>query len=279
MLNRLAIAMLVIALAAPGAAWLILGSPASYGNGALAEFPKFGAVFAHKMGARKRLADALLQRSPLRLRAVQTVNRILYYGFGSADNVSVLAGKDGWLFYRHDFWGGVCQPDDFFLKALNGAELAAGLAEAAGVRLIVSISPDKSSIYPEMLPRGVLETRCKAENGERWRRLAREYAPGVLDHTPELMEGKQSGVKVYFASMKSPNPGAEAWPSAGIRPTWGRCCCSASKRTSMRRISVRSASSSFSMGTLVCAGARWCSTTPSTSQPHPSLPRHFPEPR
>jgi hypothetical protein len=211
MLNKLTAAIFVCALAAPLAAWLALGAPARYGNRELAVFPKIGEIFSHRSSGRKRLADAVLERSPLRRWAIAELNRIAYHGFGAIETSTIVSGRDRWLFFKESFWGGKCQPDAYFLKGLNAAAIMTGLAKAAGFKLVVSVSPDKSSVYPEMLERGAIHaSACKAENGARWRRLARERGSGVLDHAPTLLEHKQPGRNLYFVTDTHWTPLARA---------------------------------------------------------------------
>jgi hypothetical protein len=67
----------------------------------------------------------------------------------------------------------------------------AALAEAAGLEVHFSVSPDKITIHPEMLhPRSAGLAGCRIENGNRWRRLATAYAPSVIDHAAALLTGK-----------------------------------------------------------------------------------------
>ena len=73
---------------------------------------------------------------------------------------------------------------------------------SAGIELIVSVSPDKGSIYPEELdPLAKPYWACKPENNRLWRTLLAQH-PRIIDHAIPILAEKQHDphAKLYFTT-------------------------------------------------------------------------------
>ena len=110
----------------------------------------------------------------------------------------MISGRYDWLFYKRGFLGSSCVPPGEFLRPLAEIDALTEMANAAGLAMVVSVSPDKSTIYPEKL----LSTdrrywNCKRENGRFWRRLAASEAPLVIDHAVPLLSARGSPDATY----------------------------------------------------------------------------------
>jgi hypothetical protein len=87
------------------------------------------------------------------------------------------------------------------------------VAKAAELQLIVSISPDKASIYPENLdPWARTYWSCKLRNNLIWRRALSRH-PAIIDHAVSLLAAKQRNPKekLYFLTDTHWTPLAASW--------------------------------------------------------------------
>ena len=197
---------------APMACLPLFGAPQPYGRN-FTPFPSLSDLVEDD-SARPRLASALLDRSILRSMAISTEDTIDYAVFGYVDTPLVVSGRNGWLFYKDQFWNGQCVPDQTFETDLAHADTLQDMAAAAGIRLIFSVSPDKATVLPEDLsPAARAYWRCKPENGDRWRALARKIAPRVIDHAVALLQAKQAAPdeQYYFQTDTHWTPLSGAW--------------------------------------------------------------------
>ena len=181
----LKIGLFLLFLAAPVGSVLLFGSVASFGR-EQPDFPKVGELLRSK--ARIQLGDAILERSTAMKSAVQLHDWIGYRVVGFISTSVVISGKDGWLFYRPEFHGGRCLDLEHVADQLQRLRALIEMAQASGFDLRVSVSPDKSTIYPDQLHpyvRGYW--RCHAENVAGLRALLKQHEPFVIDHAQPLL--------------------------------------------------------------------------------------------
>jgi hypothetical protein len=133
-------------------------------NRAAATWPALGAgftgafegAFADRFGAR----DVLLRLH----------HRVLVRAFDVSPAAKVLLGRDGWLYFKGEEGTSF---DRFFRGTLplgdpDIARIAAELSRrhawlaAQGIAYVVTIAPDKATIYPEHLPRWATRTGARA---------------------------------------------------------------------------------------------------------------------
>jgi hypothetical protein len=182
---HLKIGLFLLFLAAPVGSVILLGSVGSFGR-EQPEFPRIGELVRSK--ARIQLGDAVLERSAVMKRAVQLHDWIGYRAVGFISTSVVISGKDGWLFYRPEFHDGACLDLQNVADQLQRLRALIEMAQASGLDLRVSLSPNKSTIYPDFLhPHIRGYWRCQAKNVAGVRELLKQHEPFVIDHAVPLL--------------------------------------------------------------------------------------------
>lgn len=187
-----------IVCAAPLAGLIIGGAVLPYGQKPHVPFPRTGEIFEGKPGALDVLGKALLDRSPVTEAAIRVKNWTGYSGIEFVDTTGVISGRDGWLFTKADF---NCFGTGATARAAMLASTMIEVAAAAGVDVYVSVSPDKSSIYPEqLLPAARRYWSCKPAATEAMRRALAHRHPHLLDHAISILQEKARDphAKLYF---------------------------------------------------------------------------------
>jgi hypothetical protein len=182
---HLKIGLFLLFLAAPVGSIVLLGNVGSFGR-KQPEFPKIEELV--RANARTQLGDAVLERSAVMKSAVQVHDWVGYGVVGFVSTSVVISGKDGWLFYRPEFHDGACLDLQNVADQLQRLRALIEIAQASGLDLRVSLSPNKSTIYPEFLHpyvRGYW--RCHAKNVVGIRDLLKQHAPFVIDHAVPLL--------------------------------------------------------------------------------------------
>lgn len=180
----------------------VMGPAQEYGQRKFAEYPTHLIDTLHSSSdIRDALTSALFERSPATPLAIRTHNHVLYHYAGYIDTPRIVSGKNGWLFVKSQFWGGECISDKKFANTLMILDTLSAIAAAGGLSLIFTVSPDKVSIHPEQLHwRAAAYVGCRLKNGQRWRKLASEYAPALVDHTTPILRAKKPNTLYHFAT-------------------------------------------------------------------------------
>lgn len=189
--------------------------PAPDGLEQLAEFPKrFTAHFDDHLGFRV----AMVRLNSL----IQT--RL----FARTDSPSVIIGTGGWLFYTgksatHPQDGAPI--DDLEGRLVIGpAKLQAMRARtierrrflaSEGIRYLLVIVPNKSTIYPEYLPSSVVPAPRNTVD-QFLDALPPELAESVLDLRPALLEAKRRGPTLYLKTDSHWNALGAFWGDRSI---------------------------------------------------------------
>ncbi|MBA4095945.1 MAG: hypothetical protein C0484_04145 [Rhodospirillum sp.] len=199
---HLNIALFVLFLLAPVATLLSFGAVEGYGR-FQTEFPPLGKTLLVKKGRFDQFGDAVLERSFVRQLAVQLRNWVGYRVVGFVDNDRLVSGNDGWLFYRPEFNNGKCLNEQKTARRLRAVATLIDIGRAAGVDMVLSMSPDKSTIYPEQLNatmRGYW--KCRVENSATLRRLIARELPGLIDHAEPLRleKARRPDIQLYYAT-------------------------------------------------------------------------------
>jgi hypothetical protein len=197
----LKIAAFVMVATAPVIGLVFGGAVSPYGQKPHARFPDVLRVIEGKRGAFDQVGKAVLDRSPVTEAAIRLKGLIGYGGFDYIDTDRIISGRDGWLFYKEEFSGGRCLQAEELSAALDQVGAMIETAGAAGLDLVVGISPDKGSIYPEYLnPLARRYWACKIENSQLWRRLLAKEFGHVLDHAVPLLREKirEPRARLYF---------------------------------------------------------------------------------
>jgi hypothetical protein len=189
-LAHIKIALFALFLAAPVLALLLLGSAGEYGS-VDPKFPRLWETLRGKKHRMDQFGEAVLHRSAVTKLAIELHNWVGYRLVGFVDTTRVVSGEGDWLFYRPEFLGGRCLEREKAAADLRQLAVLIDLGRASGIDLFVSISPDKSTIYPEMLStaaRGYW--RCRVESATAFRQLIKQEAPALIDHAEPLLAEK-----------------------------------------------------------------------------------------
>lgn len=191
-LARLKIAAFVLVVAAPLVVLLLVGSVPPYGQRPHPKFPSGHALVNGKRGAFDQLGQALLDRSAVTKEAIRLKYVLNYDVSHYVDTDLVVSGRDDWLFYKEDFAKQfVCVDEARMRRDLAQVDVMTDLAAVTELRMFVSLSPDKSSIYPEFLhPLARKYWGCKGESAAALRRVMAEEAPRMIDHSVPLLAEK-----------------------------------------------------------------------------------------
>jgi len=201
-LAHIKIALFALFLAVPVAVLLLLGSVGDYG-GPTPGFPSLGDTLRGKKQRMDRFGEAVLHRSAVTKLAIELRNWVGYRVVGFADTALVVSGEGDWLFYRPEFRDGRCLEREQMAASFRQLSVLVDIGRASGIDLFVSISPDKSTIYPEMLrasARGYW--KCRIESAAAQRRLIQEEAPALIDHAEALLaeKGAHPDRQLYFVT-------------------------------------------------------------------------------
>lgn len=190
--SRLTIAIFAGVVAAPLLALAVLGAVAPYGQRPHPAFPKARALANAKQGAFDQLGKALLDRSIVTREAIRLKYALNYYVSRYVDTDLVVSGRGDWLYYKDDFSKKmVCIGDDRIARDLAQVDVMTDMAAAAGLKMFVGISPDKSSVYPEYLhPMARRYWACKIDSAAALRRYIASEAPRIIDHAAPLLAEK-----------------------------------------------------------------------------------------
>ena len=119
-----------------------------------------------------------------------------YFVLGVSPSSSVIAGRDGWLFYADD--GGVA--DYTNEKPLSADELEAWIdtlertrdwLARRGIAYVVTIPPDKHVIYPEEVPGSIHRIHDVSRMDQVLRAIAENTHVSSVDVRPALMAARQ----------------------------------------------------------------------------------------
>lgn len=199
---HLKIALFAFILAAPILAWMGFGNARDYGGGPHPNFPSIGQMLT-KRGQLDKFGNAMLHRSPAMRQAVRLRGWVGYRLVGFVDTGRVVSGEMGWLFYRSEFHAGACLDEDMAARKLAEFAALTDLARAAGIDMIMSVAADKSTIYPEYLSRLARGYwRCQEHDVPLLRRLIREQAPLLVDHSEPILAAKAAHpeIPLYYTT-------------------------------------------------------------------------------
>lgn len=197
---HLKIALFILFLLAPAATLLSVGAVEGYGR-VQTEFPPLDKVLLGKKGRFDQFGDAVLERSVVQRLAVRLRNWVGYRLVGFVDNERLVSGNDGWLFYRPEFTDGRCLDEDQISTRLRAFAVLMDVGRAAGIDMVMTMSPDKSTIYPEALNSTIRGYwRCRTENSATLRRLIGQELPGLIDHAEALLaeKARRPDIQLYY---------------------------------------------------------------------------------
>ena len=126
----------------------------------------------------------------------------------SVDTSRVVSGKTpGWFFYKEQF--ARCPRPRDIDDAIDRAAAIRDVFAAAEIGIVITISPDKASLYPEHVPTRADEDGCFSQASAYLRSRSAESDGVVVDLHPAMLDAKQHG-EVYF-------PGDTHWTPYGFK--------------------------------------------------------------
>jgi hypothetical protein len=154
-------------------------------------FARFDAAFSDRFAARNAL--------------IALEHAISVRGFHSSPVGNVVLGRDQWLYFagedghaldRH-FRGTMPFGDDMVMQLRDELERRRQYLAARGIAYVVSVAPDKATIYPEHLPTWVTHMRAPTPLERTAELLKRDPALHFVDLREPLLEAKRSR-QVYY---------------------------------------------------------------------------------
>ena len=158
------------------------------------EFAKdFERAFSDRFGARVAL---------LRLH-----NRVLVRVFGVSPAPNVLIARDGWLFFKGEdghaldrFYRGTLRIDDSQLRSVvDELRRRARYLASQGIAYVVTIAPDKATVYPELLPAWVRPVAPRSALDRLVAMIESDGTVRYVDLRP-LLRAAKARERVYYAT-------------------------------------------------------------------------------
>ncbi|MCW2635566.1 MAG: hypothetical protein JWQ99_1933 [Blastococcus sp.] len=110
----------------------------------------------------------------------------------------VIEGEDGWLYFGGDV-SNLCVPVHSVADTMDRLDRLARMVEDSGRRFVLTVAPDKASIFPDRLPETFLGSGCTAERrGQFWDAIRANPPAGYVDlRDPLLAEQERTGEPIY----------------------------------------------------------------------------------
>ncbi|GIH14740.1 alginate O-acetyltransferase AlgX-related protein [Rugosimonospora africana] len=195
----LAAALAVLFFFGPAFARLAGVQPTRIENRPLRPFPSAAKGWQFLPGLDGWAVDHLPLRD-VAVRANGWVSEHVFRELSTRDSGSqaVLAGRDGWLFYREDMERR-CAPAQPLQATLGQLDRLGRLITGLGREFVVTVPPDKSTIETAMLPRDYPSRACAEAAGRAfWDQIGAAPPAGYLDlNAPIASVAKQQGHAYY----------------------------------------------------------------------------------
>jgi alginate O-acetyltransferase complex protein AlgJ len=110
----------------------------------------------------------------------------------------VIQGKNGWLYLGGDA-SSPCQPVHSVDDTLARLTRLAQAVQKSGRRFVLTVAPDKSTVWPQQLPDSYLGKSCaQARRAEFWSKLRASPPPGYVDVLGPIQAAQRAdGVPAY----------------------------------------------------------------------------------
>ena len=203
--DRVASALFVAATAAIGLAafWPHARTTLEAENRTLAPWPAPAANGTFTAGFERAFADRFGARNAL----LRLHNRILVRVFGVSPAPNVLIGRDGWLFFKGEegrsfdryYRGALPMPDAELRRIVDELRRRRQFLASLGIAYVVTIAPDKATIYPEQLPAWATRTRERAPLDRLTDMIRADATVDYVDLRAPLVAAK-THARVYYAT-------------------------------------------------------------------------------
>lgn len=182
----------------PSVGMLFAGETRAAANEVLAPAPKLtergGGFNAEVLND---TSDYIADHFALRQRLVTLWAELNARVFGTSVEEQVMLGKGNWLFYSataNDCLG-IGLSDGAIRSAARNVALMREYAESAGCRFVFTVAPNKGSLYPEYLPKGIVPSR----EGSNAVRLSAQLAQLGVPYA-DLFKAFEDEPVLYYAS-------------------------------------------------------------------------------
>jgi DNA-binding transcriptional regulator YbjK len=130
------------------------------------------------------------------------LNSLLRYRLGISSAREVVIGRDGWLFYTADqileqHTGANIFTGDQLEQWVRQLEVDRDWLAKRRIHMLILIAPEKSTIYPEMLPDYPRAPNATTRLDQLAARMTRSDLD-FIDPRAELLKAKARGLQVYF---------------------------------------------------------------------------------
>ena len=169
--NRLFIILVILLCVLPFAGMLVISPDEAAGNETLTEWPElldedgtFNSLFLSDIG--DYVEDHFAFRSNL-ITAASVLNASV---FGTSTDEDVIVGTDGWLYYAatlDDYQHNNNVSDRVLFNEAHNLSLVQEWAELQGKTFIVTIAPNKNTLYPSNMPSSLDTSYAEASDLER----------------------------------------------------------------------------------------------------------------
>jgi hypothetical protein len=124
-------------------------------NRSLAQMPALLDDGKPNLGFPKQFESYFSDNFGLRQGYVTAWNALNTYGLGTSPDTSVIAGRDGWLFYgdeAHDYLGRNVLSDADVFRIRRTLELEQEYLSSKGIAFVFTVAPNKSTLYGQYMP-------------------------------------------------------------------------------------------------------------------------------
>ena len=186
-------------------------------NRALAPWPTLAPNGAFVAAFDRAFADRFGGRNLL----LRLHNRALVRLFGVSPAPNVLIGNDGWLFFKGEdglafdryYRGTLPVPDAQLQSVVDELRRRERFLASRGIAYVVTIAPDKATIYPEHLPHWATRAAQHSPLDRLTRMIRASGSLHYVDLRQPLIAAK-SHLRVYYATDSH-------WNSIGARIAYG----------------------------------------------------------
>lgn len=188
---------LVALLLLPALAWVLGTRQTNVENRPPTPLPDINRGTLRNEATFTQLDKAIVDRLPLRERAIEVRSRLAVDVFGDSPNVDVLIGEEGWLYYRPELR--TCTPEGKPAgDPADAADILARTILASGRRAGVVVAGSKIVTHPEHLPDIDAELLDCVRRFERRIHERLAASPGGLDIQDRLDALERSGRPTFL---------------------------------------------------------------------------------
>ena len=196
-------AFFVVAISVPLVLLLVRGEgTAAWENRQLATLPPRPATLSDAYHLPRMLAEYFKDHFGLRAELIRWQASAKVRWLSSSSSPEVILGKNGWLFHSGE------QQVELYAGArpFSDKELADWQVYLESVRdwlkrfdatLVFVVAPEKQSIYPELMPDGVVRVQAESRQDQLIKYLKEHSDVRVIDLRPTLLESKDKN-QIYF---------------------------------------------------------------------------------